>query len=124
MSGPGRLCRATLGTHPCGAGVVRSGAGRADGASPRPRSIPARGHHPPGSLMNVRLHKNATTTPATRRALQAAPASVSTNSLARQYGLNPGTVKRWRNRTTVEDGSHRPKQIAATLDPVLEEVVV
>ena len=74
--------------------------------------------------MIVRIHKNATTTPAIRRALQAASASVSTNSLAKRYGLNPGTVKRWRERTTVEDGSHRPKQIVATLDPVLEEVVV
>ena len=74
--------------------------------------------------MILRLHKNATTTPATRREIQAAPASVSTTSLAKRYGLNYLTVKRWRERTTVEDGSHRPKQIVATLDPVLEEVVV
>jgi transposase InsO family protein len=74
--------------------------------------------------MIIELHKNATTTPAIRKALQAAPASVSTNSLAIHYRLNPGTVKRWRNRTTVEDASHRPKQIVATLNPVLEEVVV
>jgi transposase InsO family protein len=74
--------------------------------------------------MILRLHKNATTTPAIRKALQDEPASVSTNSLTKKYRLNARTVNRWRNRTTVEDASHRPKQILATLDPVLEEVVV
>src|SRR5215218_7598787 len=74
--------------------------------------------------MILRLHKNATTTPVIRRELQAAPDSVSTNSLAKRYNLNARTVNRWRGRTTVEDESHRPKQIIATLDPVLEEVVV
>ncbi|HET7233030.1 MAG TPA: IS481 family transposase [Longimicrobium sp.] len=74
--------------------------------------------------MIVRLHKNATTTPAIRKALQAEPASVSTNSLTKKYGLNARTVNRWRRRTTVEDASHRPKQIVATLDSVLEEVVI
>ena len=72
----------------------------------------------------VRLHKNATTTPAIRAEIQAAPASVSDNALAIKYGRNPGTIKRWRRRTTVEDASHRPKQIKATLSPEMEEVVV
>src|SRR5688572_30711429 len=124
MSSPGRLYRTAPRAHLCCAGMVRSGAGRADGASPRRRSIRASDYHPGCSLMIVQLHKNAATTPATRRALQAAPASVSTNSLAKKYGLNARTVDRWRGRTTVEDASHRPKQIIATLDPVHEEVVV
>jgi hypothetical protein len=74
--------------------------------------------------MIVRLHKNATTTPAIRAEIQAAPASVSSNSLAVKYGRNVGTINRWRRRTTVEDASHRPKQIKATLSPEMEEVVV
>lgn len=74
--------------------------------------------------MIIRLHKNATTTPAIRAEIQAAPASVSSNSLARKYGRNVGTINRWRGRTTVEDASHRPHQIKATLSAEMEEVVV
>jgi transposase InsO family protein len=74
--------------------------------------------------MIVRLHKNATTTPAIRAEIQAAPASVSSNALARKYGRNVGTINRWRGRTTVEDASHRPHQIKATLSAEMEEVVV
>jgi transposase InsO family protein len=59
-----------------------------------------------------------------RAEIQAAPASVSDNALAVKYKRNPRTIKRWRSRTTVEDASHRPKQIKATLSPDLEEVVV
>src|SRR5687768_9274210 len=101
MSGLGRLCGTAPRMHLSGAGVVRSGAGRADGASPRRRSIRASDHGPRFLLMILRLHKNATTTPAIRREIQAAPASVSTTSLARLYRLNYLTVKRWRERTTV-----------------------
>lgn len=74
--------------------------------------------------MIVRQHKNATTTPRIRAELQAAPASISNNALAKRYGLNAGTVKRWRGRTTVEDASHRPRRLQSTLAPELEEIVV
>ena len=74
--------------------------------------------------MIVRQHKNATTTPRTRTELQSAPASVPNNALAKRYGINVGTVKRWRGRTTVEDASHRPKRLQSTLSPELEAVVV
>jgi transposase InsO family protein len=74
--------------------------------------------------MILNQHKNATTTPRTRAEIQAAPASVSNNALAKRYNVNAGTIKRWRERTTVVDGSHRPKRLNATLSPELEEVVV
>ena len=74
--------------------------------------------------MNLRIHKLATTTPRIRAEIQAAPVSESTNSLAKRYGLNYGTVKRWRGRTTVEDASHQPKRLQTTLTPEQEEVVV
>jgi transposase InsO family protein len=74
--------------------------------------------------MNLRLHKNATTTPRIRAEIQAAPASVSNTALAKRYGVTESTIKRWRGRTTLGDASHRPKTIHATLPPELEEIVV
>ncbi len=74
--------------------------------------------------MNVRLHKNATTTPKVRAAIQEAPASVTTESLAARYGVHANTVTKWRRRKTVEDASHRPHKLHTTLPPELEEIVV
>jgi len=72
--------------------------------------------------MNIRLHKNARTTPAIRRELQAS--SLSSNELARRYHLNRLTVAKWRKRKTTEDASRRPHRIHATLNPAQEAVVV
>ena len=49
------------------------------------------------------LHPNAVTTHAIRKAIQEAPAKVSTNALAKRYGLNYRTVQKWRKRDSVED---------------------
>ena len=51
--------------------------------------------------MLISLHKNATTTPATRLALQ--QASGTNQELAAQYGIGLGTVRKWRHRTSVHD---------------------
>lgn len=74
--------------------------------------------------MTVRLHKNATTTHRTRREIQAAPSSVSDGQLARRYAVHESTIRRWRYRTSVEDASHRPKRLQATLSPAEEAIVV
>ncbi|NNC29448.1 IS481 family transposase [Longimicrobium terrae] len=74
--------------------------------------------------MNVRLHKNATTTPRVRAAIQQAPASESQESLALRFGVHVNTIRKWRRRTTVEDGSHTPHKLHTTLSPELEQVVV
>jgi transposase InsO family protein len=74
--------------------------------------------------MNVRLHKNARTTPATRAELRAAPASVTTNALAQRYNLHHRTVEKWRTRSSLEDKSHRPDTLHATLTQEQEAVVV
>ena len=74
--------------------------------------------------MNVRLHKNATTTPKVRAAIQEAPASVTTEALAARFGVHVNTVSKWRRRKTVEDASHRPHKLHTTLPPELEEIVV
>ena len=49
------------------------------------------------------LHGNATTTHAIRKAIQEAPEEVSNNALANRYGIHFETVKKWRERDTVED---------------------
>jgi transposase InsO family protein len=74
--------------------------------------------------MNIQLHKNARTTPAIRRELQAQPDSVTDKELAEAYKLNRHTVAKWRRREGTKDASHRPHTIHATLKPVQETVVV
>ncbi|GAB0149720.1 hypothetical protein McPS_24600 [Marichromatium sp. PS1] len=44
--------------------------------------------------MDIRLHKNARTTPAIRRELQAS--TLPTKVLAARYNLSPLTVRKWR----------------------------
>lgn len=73
--------------------------------------------------MNIRLHKQARTTPAIRAELQAATGT--TAELAARYGLSWKTVDRWRHATDgVYDRSHRPHEIKATLSPVQEDLVL
>ena len=72
--------------------------------------------------MLISLHKQATTTPRIRAAMQAsdAPASV----LARRYGTTEQTVYKWRHRDSVEDRSHTPHRLQTTLTPAQEAVAV
>ena len=63
--------------------------------------------------MMTRLHKLATTTPATRAYIQKSAAS--TAQLARELGVDANTVKRWRGRDDVHDRSHRPYRINTSL---------
>ncbi|MDE2576804.1 MAG: helix-turn-helix domain-containing protein, partial [Rhodospirillales bacterium] len=47
------------------------------------------------------LHGSATTTEAIRRAIQHSQASL--RALARRYGINPKTVAKWKQRSSVAD---------------------
>ena len=47
------------------------------------------------------LHGGATTTAAIRRAIQHSQESL--RALAKRYGVNPKTVAKWRNRSSVTD---------------------
>ena len=49
------------------------------------------------------LHGNATTNNAIRKAILEAPEEVSNNALTKRYGIHFETVKKWRERDTVED---------------------
>ena len=65
------------------------------------------------------LHGNATTTHAIRKAIQEAPEEVSNNALANRYGIHFETVKKWRERDTVED---RPSGLEKPCPKTLNKV--
>lgn len=75
-----------------------------------------------GSLMLISLHKNATTTPAIREAIQ--KATGSDYELARQFNVTRDTIRRWRKRTSVQDGSHTAHRLQTTLNAAQEELVI
>jgi transposase InsO family protein len=72
--------------------------------------------------MNIRLHKNATTTPRIRALIQAShePQTV----LARRFGVSVETVARWKHRDSVEDRSHTAHRLQTRLTPGQEAIVV
>ena len=72
--------------------------------------------------MSTPLHDNATTTPRIRRYIQ--ESDKGTTKLARELGLSETTVRKWKRRRTVEDGSHRPHRIPTTMAPETEAVLV
>ena len=72
--------------------------------------------------MGQLLHGSARTTAAVRRAIQHSQASL--NRLARQYGINPKTVAKWRKRNTVEDAPMGPKDLHSTVLSREQEAVV
>lgn len=67
------------------------------------------------------LHPNATTTPKTRKLIQQAEGSIA--SIARRFGISDQTVRRWRERTEVEDRSCTVRELPTTLSRAEEAVV-
>ncbi len=65
--------------------------------------------------MLISLHKQATTTPKIRAAIQAStePAWV----VAERYGISEQTVWKWRKRDSVHDRSHTAHRLQSTLTP-------
>lgn len=72
--------------------------------------------------MEIQLHKNARTTPAIRKEIQAS--KLSEKMLAEKYGLNRATIHKWKNRESIEDKSHRPQNLHSTLNEVQEFIMV
>jgi transposase InsO family protein len=70
----------------------------------------------------MRIHSNATTTPATRRLIQEASGSIA--EISRRFHVSWQTVKRWRGRDEVEDRSSRPKRIKSAFDEATQAVLV
>ena len=72
--------------------------------------------------MLIALHKNATTTPAIRRALRSADEPVAV--LVKRYGISEKTVRRWRDRESVDDRSHTAHRLQKTLNDGQEALVI
>ena len=72
--------------------------------------------------MNINLHKRARTTPAIREELR--QSNLSERNLAQQYNISRETVRKWKHRDSVEDRSHRPHVLHATLSSAEEAIVV
>lgn len=67
-------------------------------------------------------HANATTTPEMRAFIR--ESDLPTAVLARLLKISEATVRKWRNRDTIEDASHTPKTLNTKLSPSQEYVVV
>jgi transposase-like protein len=72
--------------------------------------------------MLIHLHKQATTTPKVRAAIQSSDDTGPV--LAERFGVTPQTVYKWRKRDSVEDRSHTPHRLQTTLTPAQEAVAV
>jgi transposase len=70
----------------------------------------------------MHLHSNATTTPATRRWIQAASGSVS--EISRRFGVSRTTVRRWRARADAWDRSSRPQRFRTAFSQEEEEALL
>lgn len=68
------------------------------------------------------LHGSAKTTHAVRAELQRSKAPIA--ELARRYGINEKTVRKWRSRSGVEDEAMGPKERASTALSALEEAAI
>ena len=72
--------------------------------------------------MQVRLHKNATTTRKTRALVQASDLPMTV--LAKPFGVTVETIARWKRRDSVEDRPHTAHRLQTTLSPAQEAVVL
>ena len=68
------------------------------------------------------LHGCARTTPCLRAEFQAS--KESSRAIASRYGLNPKTVRKWRNRTTTSDTPMGPRAPKSTVLTPAEEAIV
>lgn len=72
--------------------------------------------------MNAKQHKNATTTPEIRAFIR--QSELPTAVLARLLKISESTVRKWRQRDTLEDASHTPKSLNTTLTLQQQYVVL
>jgi transposase InsO family protein len=68
------------------------------------------------------LHGSARTTAAVRRAIQHSQESLRV--LARRHGINPKTVAKWKQRTSVQDERTGPKEPRSTVLSTEEEAII
>lgn len=73
--------------------------------------------------MNIALHKNARTTPATRAEV-AASGDVSARELSRRFRVTEATIYEWKARASTADRSHTAHRLQTTLTPAQEAAAV
>ena len=73
-------------------------------------------------MATIALHKNAHTTPAIRKEIQ--QSNLSERALARKYGINRATVRKWKKRDSLDDLPTTLKTIHATMNPEEELIAV
>lgn len=71
--------------------------------------------------MNIRLHQNATTAPARGAYIQASDKTMC--ELARELGVSEDTIRRWKQRDTMEDRSDTAHNLQTTLNREQEALV-
>ena len=71
--------------------------------------------------MDIKLHKLARTTPATRRSIQTAPKSAA--ALARELEVAVTTIYKWKRAGRVHDGSHTRHPLQASPSPEQEALI-
>ena len=74
-----------------------------------------------GGPLDIKLHKLARTTPATRRYIQTAPKSAA--ALARELGVAVTTIYKWKRAGRVHDGSHTRHHLPASTSPEQEALL-
>jgi transposase InsO family protein len=72
--------------------------------------------------MNIKLHKNARTTPAARAEIAASTERACV--LAARYGVTEATIYKWKKRDSFVDKSHTADRLQTTLSPAQEAIVV
>jgi transposase InsO family protein len=68
------------------------------------------------------IHSQARTTPRTRTEIKESTASLA--ELAERYNITKLTARKWKNRESPEDLSHRPHKLNTTLTPAQEAIAV
>lgn len=71
--------------------------------------------------MQIRLHANATTTPKIRAYIQQSKASVA--ELATELNVSQTTIRRWKGRDRVTDGSHARHHLGQSTNPAEEALI-
>jgi transposase-like protein len=72
--------------------------------------------------MTQALHSLARTTHLIRKEIR--ESELSQAELARRYNVSRQTIRKWKERDSAEDRSHRPDTLRTTLTPVQEAIVV
>ncbi len=68
------------------------------------------------------VHAQARTTPRTRAEIKNSTASLL--ELAKRYNISVATARKWKQRDSPEDLSHRPHKLCTTLTPAQEAIAV